>query len=80
VQQRLWGAQRRAEALRLRLEQLSPLAVLARGYAIVQDRQGRALRSATAVSAGDPLRIRLHEGSLQAIVSETTAEAAGSKE
>ena len=80
VQQRLWGAQRREEALRLRLEQLSPLAVLARGYAIVQDRHGRALRSASAVSAGDPLRIRLHEGSLQAIVSETTAEAAGSKE
>src|SRR5579885_771611 len=80
VQQRLWGARRREEALRLRLEQLSPLAVLARGYAIVQDRQGRALRSASAVSAGHPLRIRLHEGSLQAIVSETSAEAAGSKE
>ena len=47
-----------------RLDALSPLAVLARGYAIATDANGRALVDASAVRAGDRLRVRLHRGTL----------------
>ncbi|MGH9622047.1 MAG: exodeoxyribonuclease VII large subunit, partial [Bryobacteraceae bacterium] len=69
LEQKLWQARRREEALRAHLEQMSPLTILARGYAIVENRQGHALRSAASASEGDPLNIRLHEGKLRAVVS-----------
>ena len=46
---RLWQARRRYESLDLHLRQLSPLAVLNRGYAIVQNPQG----AGAAVSVGN---------------------------
>ncbi|MGH9584354.1 MAG: exodeoxyribonuclease VII large subunit, partial [Bryobacteraceae bacterium] len=52
------------------LEQISPLAVLGRGYAIVENENGQVLRSAATASAGDPLKVRLHEGELRAVVSD----------
>jgi exodeoxyribonuclease VII large subunit len=52
------------------LDGLSPLAVLSRGYALVWDQSGRRLVRDTAdVSVGDPLRVRLHEGTLAATVT-----------
>jgi exodeoxyribonuclease VII large subunit len=54
-----------------RLDALSPLAVLGRGYAIAtSEGDGRILRSAAEVSAGAPIRVRLSEGSLRARVME----------
>ncbi len=54
-----------------RLDALSPLAVLARGYAIAaSEGDGHILRSAAEVSAGEPIRVRLSEGSLRARVTE----------
>lgn len=47
-----------------RLETLSPLSVLARGYAIATDARGRAIRSASEVRVGDEVRVRVHEGEL----------------
>jgi exodeoxyribonuclease VII large subunit len=48
-----------------RLETLSPLAVLARGYAVCWNADRTAiLRRATDVSAGDRVRVTLHEGEL----------------
>jgi exodeoxyribonuclease VII large subunit len=53
-----------------KLESLSPLAVLSRGYALVWDeRHGGLLRRAQDVAAGDTLRVRVHEGELRAIVA-----------
>lgn len=46
------------------LDALSPLAVLQRGYAIAQDKDGRLLRDSKAVSLGDSVRVRLAKGSL----------------
>ena len=46
------------------LDALSPLAVLQRGYAIAQDRDGRLLRDTRSVSIGDPVRLRLAKGRL----------------
>jgi exodeoxyribonuclease VII large subunit len=47
---------------------LGPFATLERGYAIVRSDEGRALRSASEVTAGQPLDVRLASGSLDARV------------
>ena len=61
--------QRRTEEARAYLHQLSPLAVLGRGYAIVEGAGGQVLRSAEETGVGEPLKIRLHQGELDAAVS-----------
>ena len=61
----------RVDAAEGHLRQLSPLNVLSRGYAIVQDTNGRALRSAKETSAGEALTIRLQEGFIDASVTGT---------
>jgi len=52
-----------------RLRALSPSATLARGYAIVQTPEGHVVRAAQEASAGDPLRVRLADGTLDVTVS-----------
>ncbi len=64
----LTGRQRRSEAATHRLEALSPLRVLDRGYALVYDSSGHLLRSASSTQTGQILTARLAEGSLQAEV------------
>ena len=52
-----------------KLDTLSPLGVLSRGYALVWDASGqRLLRGATQAAPGDEVKIRLHEGALRATV------------
>jgi exodeoxyribonuclease VII large subunit len=52
-----------------KLDSLSPLAVLSRGYALVWDeRRGGLVRRAADLAAGDPLRVRVHDGELHAVV------------
>ncbi|HEY9541281.1 MAG TPA: exodeoxyribonuclease VII large subunit, partial [Luteimonas sp.] len=58
------------EALRLRglarsLEAVSPLATVARGYAIVQHEDGRVVRVVGDAQAGDRLDARLADGTLR---------------
>jgi exodeoxyribonuclease VII large subunit len=53
-----------------RLDALSPLKVLERGYGIALHR-GRALRDATAVALGDALTVRLARGALTVAVTAT---------
>jgi exodeoxyribonuclease VII large subunit len=73
---RLVGAERAlAESARGRVAQalsrlfaLSPLAVLARGYAIATTDDGRAIRSASEVDAGQEISIRVHQGRFAASV------------
>ncbi|GIF73718.1 exodeoxyribonuclease VII large subunit [Asanoa siamensis] len=57
-----------------RLRALSPAATLDRGYAIVQGRSGHVVRSATEVTKGDVLRVRLAAGELSTTVDEATIE------
>ncbi|NUR51298.1 MAG: exodeoxyribonuclease VII large subunit [Hamadaea sp.] len=52
-----------------RLRALSPSATLARGYAIVQTPDGHVVRAAQEASVGDPLRVRLADGTLDVTVS-----------
>jgi exodeoxyribonuclease VII large subunit len=59
---------RRAVAsLTARLEALSPLAVLTRGYAIARH-EGKPVLDAAALHPGDTLEVRLARGSVQARV------------
>jgi len=60
------------ERAAVRLETLSPLAVLARGYSITTTwPEGRVVRSARQVRRDDEVRVRLHEGSLDCRVTES---------
>jgi exodeoxyribonuclease VII large subunit len=61
----------RLAAVAAKLDALSPLAVLARGYAVAyKPGTRRPLLSASEVKSGDRIRVRLHEGELGAIVRE----------
>ncbi len=55
------------------LDALSPLAVLARGYAIATGPDGRIVRRATALSPGALLTLRVHEGELETQVRAVRA-------
>lgn len=50
-----------------KLTSLSPLAVLARGYAIVFDEGGRVVKRAADVNSGDRVSVRLSEGAFAAV-------------
>lgn len=76
VQQKLGGAaarqldgdMRRFAQLTAKLDALSPLKVLGRGYAMAQDEKGSVLRSSEQVQLGEQIRIQLAQGSLQCTV------------
>ena len=57
-------------SLAAKLDALSPLKVLSRGYAIALDADGRAIRDAAGVKTGDRLRLRLGSGELGCRVEE----------
>lgn len=71
MQERLAAARGRLEPLAAQLAQLSPLRVLERGYAIVQDQSGRILKDARDVPAHSAIRVRLARGRLDAMVRES---------
>ena len=69
------AARRRVAALRgrlgdaaARLDALSPLAVLGRGYAIAAGPSGRAVHDAGDLHPGDVVRVRVHRGAFSAVV------------
>jgi exodeoxyribonuclease VII large subunit len=61
----------RWEQMSGRLDALSPLSILERGYAVVFDASGKPVVDSAHVSRGDTLRVRLAKGSLQADVIKT---------
>ena len=63
---------RRAEYIRLcsKLDALSPLKVLGRGYAIALTAEGAALRDSGSVDVGDQVELRLEKGALACRVEE----------
>lgn len=56
----------RQSRLTAQLEQLNPMAILGRGYALVRGEDGRLVREAAAVEDGARLRIRVAEGEFSA--------------
>lgn len=68
--------QRRTErlaALAIHLQHLAPQAVLARGYSITRDTEGRILRAVDETEAGEEISVELAIGRLRAIVNSTEA-------
>jgi exodeoxyribonuclease VII large subunit len=59
-------ARARLDGTAARLESVSPLAVLARGYALVSDPAGRPLTSAAAIAPGAALKLRFADGEVRA--------------
>ena len=78
VQQRLAGAarmtldgdERRFAQLAAKLDAMSPLKVLGRGYAMAQLEDGTVLRSAQQAEIGDRVQVRLGEGTLSCTVND----------
>ncbi|MCC6556183.1 MAG: hypothetical protein IT372_24750, partial [Polyangiaceae bacterium] len=70
---RLAGLRRAFAGDVARLEAMSPLRVLARGYAIATDASGRAVRDHADVAPGDRIEVRVHSGALAATVIATAA-------
>lgn len=64
-----FGAQLAVSASRL--NDLSPLSVLARGYAMARDERGAIVKSVEGVSAGDDLLLVVHDGEMRCRVEET---------
>ncbi len=63
-----------------RLEALSPLSTLERGYAVPLDAEGRVLRRVEMFEPGDPFRLRVVDGEVAAKVEATDVTAAGAEE
>jgi len=73
-------ADSRMKSMAARLHGLSPLVVLARGYAVAwQGDRTRILRDAATVNAGDDILVVLERGELRATVTATSADHASTE-
>jgi exodeoxyribonuclease VII large subunit len=71
VARRLTAAQRRVGALAARIDGLSPLAVLGRGYSVTWDAsRTRIIRDATTIKPGDRVSVTLERGAFEATVDK----------
>jgi len=69
ARQHLTAGRARLGGLAGKLDSLSPLAVLSRGYALVWDGEGRLVRDPAEVETGEELRVRVQGGTLTAEVT-----------
>ena len=60
------------EGLHGKLEALSPLNILERGYALVFDAEGKLIKEASSVAPGEAIRARVHHGVIDATVKKTS--------
>ncbi len=67
---RLEASRSKLESLDRQMRQLSPLAILERGYAIVEASDGAIIRSSEQTAPGDSLGVRLHQGRLRVRVED----------
>lgn len=70
--------QDRLSHLASRLQAISPLQTLARGYALAQNEQGQLLRSVARVRPGQAIKLRLGDGQLDCRVESSQAKASTS--
>lgn len=78
VARRLTTAQRRIGALAARIDGLSPLAVLGRGYSVTWDAsRTRIIRDASTIAPGDRVSVTLERGNFDATVTTVTARRDG---
>ncbi len=74
LQMKQTAARHRLTQCAQQLRLLGPLAVLARGYSITCNAQGRVVRQAADVTAGELLETRLAQGRITSEVRQTTEE------
>ncbi len=72
----LTDKRRSLERVTASLAALNPLGVLSRGYALVQDGEGKVVPSVSHLSVGDRVTLRFTDGSARVAVEETDAERA----
>mgnify|MGYP000422171605 CR=1 FL=1 len=77
AQRNLAGQKQRFIHLTAKLDALSPLKVLARGYSVVLTSDGRVVQRAGQVQIGDQVDIKLHQGSFTASVTQIQEERNG---
>ena len=73
VRLRRQAGRQAAQRLRAQLDALNPLAVLARGYSVTHDEQGRALRSAEGLQPGQRVSTTLARGKFESSVLDADA-------
>ena len=61
---------RSLDALAGKLDALSPLKVLDRGYSLARGPGGQVLRSCAGLNRGDDLTVTLHDGDLRARIEQ----------
>lgn len=70
IWQRFREKQQRLDQTMDRLELLNPIRLLRRGYGIVEDEQGKLIRSAAAMKTGDSMTVILADGRVRTSVTE----------
>ena len=71
VPAQLYLSRMQLDGLSRRLDAISPLATLARGYAIVQRADGAVVHSTNDVQVGEAIRVRVTDGELGATIHES---------
>ena len=61
-------------SLTAKLDAMSPLKVLTRGYAVAQTDRGEVVRSVKQVSPNDNIRVRLCDGNLDAVITDIRSD------
>ena len=74
VRGHLADANRELVSMTARLDAISPLAVLSRGYSLTLDSEGTPIRDPATLSPGDRLFTRLSGGTVESIVESTEKE------
>jgi exodeoxyribonuclease VII large subunit len=71
IQQQLQRQQRNLRQLAQNLHLLNPQAVLSRGYAFAQNKQGEIIRNSLQIKAGDDISLTFDVGSAEATITQT---------
>lgn len=61
-------------SLTAKLDAMSPLKVLMRGYAMAQDADGTVIRSVNQTQTGDKIKVILNDGSISATINDVTED------
>lgn len=70
TERRILDARHRLALAGGRLHGLSPLEKISRGYGFLTDRDGKRIESAASVQTGDPITVRVSDGTIRAQVTE----------
>lgn len=72
LEEKLRNRRHRLELLAGRLNGLSPLVRISRGFGFLEGKNGKRIESVTQTEPGDPIRIRVSDGTIHANVEKTT--------